>query len=68
MKTAKLIGILALVLVLGTVIIQNRAPVQTHFLLITVEMPHILLLLLIAGGGFALGLLVALFNRSKPKE
>jgi uncharacterized integral membrane protein len=68
MKTAKLIGILALVLVLGIVIIQNRAPVQTHFLLITVEMPHILLLLLIAGGGFALGLLVALFNRSKPKE
>jgi uncharacterized integral membrane protein len=68
MKTAKLIGILALVLVLGIVIIQNRAPVRTHFLLITVEMPHVLLLLLIAGGGFALGLLVALFNRSKPRE
>jgi uncharacterized integral membrane protein len=68
MKTAKLIGILALVLVLGIVIIQNREPVRTHFLLITVEMPHVLLLLLIAGGGFALGLLVALFNRSKPRE
>lgn len=68
MKTAKLIGILALVLVLGIVIIQNREPVRTHFLLITVEMPHVLLLLLIAGGGFALGLLVALFNRPKPRE
>jgi hypothetical protein len=31
-------------------------------------MPHVLLLLLVAGGGFALGLLVALFNRSKPRE
>ncbi|MBE0425707.1 MAG: DUF1049 domain-containing protein [Nitrospirae bacterium] len=68
MKTAKLIGILALVLVLGIVIVQNRGPVRTHLLFITIEMPHILLLLLIAGGGFALGLLVALFNRSKPKE
>ena len=66
MKTAKLIGILALVLVLGIVIIQNRAPVRTHFLLITVEMPHVLLLL-IAGGGFALGLPVALFNRYKTQ-
>lgn len=68
MKTAKLIGILVLVFVLGIIIIQNHAPVQTHFLLITVEMPHILLLLLTAGAGFALGLLVALFNRSKTKE
>jgi uncharacterized integral membrane protein len=68
MKTAKLIGILALVLVLGIVIIQNREPVRTHFLLITVEMPHVLLLLLTAAAGFALGLLVALFNRPKPRE
>jgi uncharacterized integral membrane protein len=67
MKTTKLIGILALVLALGIVIIQNRGPVQTHFLLITVEMPQILLLLLTAGGGFALGLLVALWGKSKPK-
>jgi len=31
-------------------------------------MPHILLLLLTAGLGFALGLLVAFFNSSEPKE
>jgi len=67
MKTAKLIGILVLVLALGIVIIQNRAPVQTHFLLVTVEMPQILLLMLTAGAGFALGLLVALFDRPKLK-
>ncbi|MFN3480217.1 MAG: lipopolysaccharide assembly protein LapA domain-containing protein [Thermodesulfovibrionales bacterium] len=68
MKTAKLIGILVLVIVLGIVFIQNREPVRTHFLFITIEMPHILLLLLTAGGGFALGLLVALFTRSKKGE
>lgn len=67
MKTTKLIGILVLVVVLGAVIIQNRAPVRTHFLLITIEMPHILLLLLTVAGGFALGLLVALWGKSKPK-
>ena len=68
MKKIKLIGILVLVCALGAVIVQNRNPVQTHFLLVTVEMPHILLLLLTAGLGFALGLLVAFFNSSEPKE
>lgn len=67
MKTAKLIAILALVLALGALVIQNRAPVQTHFLFITVEMPHILLLLLTAGGGFCLGLLTSWLIESKPK-
>lgn len=68
MNTVRLVGILILVVVLGIVIIQNRAPVQTRFLLITIEMPQILLLLLTAGAGFALGLLVALFTRGKPKS
>lgn len=70
MKSVKIILILVLVSALGIVFIQNRAPVKTHFLLITVEMPHILLLLLTMAGGFVLGLLVALFNRptSKPLE
>lgn len=66
MTTYKIIAIFFLVIVLGIVIIQNRGPVQTHLLFITIEMPLILLLLLIASGGFALGLLVALFSRSKP--
>ena len=68
MKKTKLIAILILVCALVVVIVQNRSPVQAHFLLITVEMPIILLLLLTAGLGFALGLLAALFNRSAPKE
>ncbi len=51
MKTAKIIGILVLVIALGIVIIQNREPVRSRFLFITIEMPHILLLLLTAGGG-----------------
>jgi len=68
MKKTKLIAILILVCALAVVVVQNRGPVQAHFLLITVEMPVILLLLLTAGLGFALGLLAALFNPSKPQE
>lgn len=59
MNNASLMGILVLVFALGALIIQNRAPVETHFLFITIQMPHILLLVLAIGGGFALGLLVA---------
>lgn len=66
MNNARLIGILVLVFALGAVIIQNRAPVETHFLFITIQMPHILLLVLAIGGGFALGLLVA-YGMSKRK-
>lgn len=65
MKTMKLIGILILTLAVGIVILQNRGPVQTRLLFITVEMPQILLLFLTAAGGFFLGILVALFSHSK---
>lgn len=68
MRNIKLIGILVLVTALGALIVQNRDPVQTHFLMVTVEMSHILVLLLTAGMGFVLGLLVALFNSSGPNE
>lgn len=47
---------LLLVAALLVVVLQNRAPVQTQFLLVTVEMPHILLLALTALGGFVVGL------------
>ncbi|HCX01726.1 hypothetical protein DS62_11875 [Smithella sp. SC_K08D17] len=67
MKKIKIIAILILVCALAVVIFQNRSPVQAHFLLITVEMPVILLLLLTAGLSFALGLLAALFRNSEGK-
>jgi uncharacterized integral membrane protein len=67
MKKVKAIAILILVCALAVVIFQNRGLVQAHFLLITVEMPVILLLLLTASLGFALGLLAALFHNSEGK-
>ena len=57
--------LLLLVVALLIVIAQNRAPVQTHFLLITIEMPQILLLALTALGGFAVGLLVPALMRPR---
>ena len=70
MKKAKLIAILVIVCALVVVIVQNRSPVQAHFLFIAVEMPVILLLVLTAALGFVLGLLAAFYNspRSKKKE
>lgn len=69
MKKVKLIVIVVLVLILGVIIIQNRAPVKTHLLFITVEMPHILLLLITAGVGFVIGILTALvIGPSKEKK
>lgn len=68
MKKAKLIAMLVIVCALVVVIIQNRSPVQAHFLLVTVEMPVILLLLLTAGLGFALGLLIAFYNSPQSRE
>ncbi len=66
MKNAKLIAILVLVVLLGTVVIQNRAPVETTFLVVTVTMPLILLLALTAAVGFAIGLLVAMTGKGRP--
>jgi uncharacterized integral membrane protein len=68
MKKAKLIAILVIVCALVVVIVQNRSPVQAHFLFIAVEMPVILLLALTAALGFVLGLLAAFYNSPRSKE
>ena len=62
-KTA---AVMLIVAALAVVIAQNRAPVQAHFLLVTIEMPQILLLALTAAGGYVLGLVTpALLKRSR---
>ena len=68
MKNLKLIIMLVVAVALAAVVFQNRAPVKTHFLMITLEMPQILLLLLTVAGGFCLGLLTALTMKSKHKD
>jgi uncharacterized integral membrane protein len=64
----KLAAIVVLLAMLVAVIVQNRAPAQIQFLLVTIEMPLILLLALTACGGFALGMLVALLTRSRTQR
>lgn len=68
MKTAKIVVILVVAVALGAIVLQNRQPVETHLLMVTVTMPQILLLLLTTGGGFCLGLLVALGVKTKTKD
>jgi len=63
MKTSKLVTILVISVVLLLVVIQNTSPVQARFLWLSAEVPAILLLFLMAVGGFTLGLLVALLRR-----
>lgn len=69
MRTTRLIVLIVVVVLLAIIIIQNREPVRTHFLFATVEMPHILLLLITAAAGFVAGLMVALLSeRKKAKQ
>ena len=69
MKKTWLILLLVLAVLLIIIIIQNRGLVRTHFLFITVEMPHILLLFITACFGFAIGILVSLLTgQKKGKE
>lgn len=67
MKNLKLGLVLALVAALGIVILQNRDPVETHFLFFTFTLPRIVLLFLTALGGFVAGILVVLFTTRRPK-
>lgn len=68
MKRSRLILIFFLSIFLSIVIIQNTQPVQAKITFITVEMPLILLLIITAVGGFALGILVALYRNIKDKS
>ena len=65
MKKAKLWGALALLVLALIWVLQNRNPVTTRFLVITVEMPQAALLVLTLLIGVAIGLLVALGTRKQ---
>jgi len=67
-KNAKLIAILVLSVLLGIVVLQNTGKVTTKFLFISVEMPQVMLLLITAGAGFCLGLLVAVVGKKRPPK
>ena len=67
MNQAKLTGTLIATVAILLLALQNRALVRTHFLVFSVDMPQIVLLLIVAGLGFILGLTVAAKSGSKGK-
>jgi uncharacterized integral membrane protein len=68
MKKLKLILIIIFTIAVALVILQNTARVQAHFLWFTAEVSVILLLFFTAGGGFVLGLFVALLKKGHAKS
>ncbi|MEJ2031610.1 MAG: LapA family protein [Deltaproteobacteria bacterium] len=56
----KLIGISLFALILIIIGLQNTAPVSTRILFFTVVMPRVILLLIMALLGFAIGVLYSL--------
>ena len=69
MMRVKLALAAVLALLATIVVFQNRGPVETKILFMTVEMPHSILLISTAAVGFVLGMLVtlAVSVQSRPK-
>lgn len=67
MKRAKVIAAAILAVLLIIVVVQNRQPVVTHILFITITMPRALLLLVSTLVGFALGLIAASYVAKKRR-
>jgi uncharacterized integral membrane protein len=65
MTAVKSFFVIALGLALLLLVVQNTDPVRARFLWYTAEMPAILLLVVTALAGFALGLVVAMFGRKR---
>jgi len=66
MKTAKIIAIVAILLLVLIVFLQNTQAVETKFLFLTVTMPRAILLFLTFVLGFAGGLISASHFLRKP--
>jgi hypothetical protein len=60
MRNFKLITASILAILVAIVVVQNREPVATHVLIVTVIMPHAILLFITTAAGFALGVLLTL--------
>ena len=60
MKTTKLMSLLALMMALSAVLIQNQSDWQFRFLWFTVEMPSAILLFLTMVAGLLLGFIISI--------
>ncbi len=71
MKRIKPAVLVVVGMLLMLLVVQNTAPVQAHFLWMTAEVPVVVLLFLVAVGGFVAGLLVAWLSHrgaERPKD
>jgi uncharacterized integral membrane protein len=60
MRNFKVIAASILAILVAIVVVQNRDPVATHVLFISIVMPLAILLFITAAAGFALGILLTL--------
>jgi uncharacterized integral membrane protein len=68
MRNFKLIMTSVLAILVAILVVQNREPVETHLLFATVAMPHAVLLFIASAAGFALGVLLTMSLKRKPKD
>ena len=68
MRNLKLITASLLAILVAIIVVQNRDPVGTHILFLTVFMPLAILLFITAAAGFALGVLLTLSLNSRRNE
>ncbi len=68
MKTMRTASIVILSLLAAIILFQNRAPVESHFLMIDVQTPQSILLVVLLLVGFGIGMLAShLMQRKRPE-
>jgi uncharacterized integral membrane protein len=68
MRNFKLIAASILAILVAIVVVQNRDPVATHVLFVSIVMPLAVLLFITAAAGFALGILLTLSLHAKRNQ